>query len=585
MILTIFNIFSLLGGLAFFLYGMQLLSSSLEQRAGNKLQPILQSLTNSKLKCIMVGAAVTGIIQSSSATTVMLVGFVNSGIMKLQQAISVIFGANIGTTITSWILSLSGLESSNFWVSLLRPSSFAPIMAFVGIVIFFTSKRKRDIASILIGFSILMYGMELMSGSVRGLAEVPAFINMLTVFSNPLLGVLVGTVITGIIQSSTASIGMLQALANTGVITYSAAIPIIMGQNIGTCVTAIISSVGANKNAKRVALAHLYFNMIGTLLFLIIYYVAKSFISLQFMNSPIGALGIAAFHSIFNVTSTIVMFPFIGTLEKLAMKSFRGGDKDDETETMIDDRLLGTPSFAIEQCKKVACDMAMLSKDSLMKSLDLMRTYNEKESEIVFEIEEKVDMYEDKIGSYLVKVSEQQLSEKESQDTSKLLNCIGDLERISDHAKNIVECAQEKSDKGIQFSEEAQKEIAVMMDAVAEIVDMSISSFVRDDVSLATDVEPLEQVIDTIKVSIKNNHIQRLKKGSCTIELGFLLSELLTNLERVADHCSNVAISVIEVEKYGEFNSHQYIQKLKGGQFGEAFSEKYNEYLAKYELK
>ena len=585
MILTIFNFFSLLGGLAFFLYGMQLLSSSLEQRAGNKLQPILQSLTNSRLKCIMVGAAVTGIIQSSSATTVMLVGFVNSGIMKLQQAISVIFGANIGTTITSWILSLSGLESSNFWVSLLRPSSFAPIMAFIGIVIFFTSKRKRDIASILIGFSILMYGMELMSGSVRGLAEVPAFINMLTVFSNPLLGVLVGTVITGIIQSSTASIGMLQALANTGVITYSAAIPIIMGQNIGTCVTAIISSVGANKNAKRVALAHLYFNMIGTLLFLIIYYVAKNFISLQFMNSPIGALGIAAFHSIFNVTSTIVMFPFIGTLEKLAMKSFRGGDKDDETETMIDDRLLGTPSFAIEQCKKVACDMAMLSKDSLMKSLDLMRAYSEKESEIVFEIEEKVDMYEDKIGSYLVKVSEQQLSEKESQDTSKLLNCIGDLERISDHAKNIVECAQEKSDKGIQFSAEAQKEIAVMMDAVAEIVDMSINSFVRDDVSLATNVEPLEQVIDTIKVSIKNNHIQRLKKGSCTIELGFLLSEILTNLERVADHCSNVAINVIEVEKYGEFNSHQYIQKLKGGYFGETFSEKYNEYLAKYDLK
>ena len=582
--MTIFNIFSLLGGLAFFLYGMQLLGASLEQRAGNKLRPILESLTSSNLKGIAVGAVVTGIIQSSSATTVMLVGFVNSGIMHLHQAISVIFGANIGTTITSWFLSLSGIESDNFWISLLKPSNFAPLIAFVGIIMFFTAKQKKDIASIFLGFAILMFGMETMSGAVKGLAEVPAFVNLLTVFSNPLLGVLAGTLITGIIQSSTASIGILQALANTGTITYSAALPIIMGQNIGTCVTAIISSVGANKNAKRVALAHLFFNVIGTGLFLIVYYIVRALFTFQLADAPIGAFGIALFHSIFNLACTIAMYPFIGTLEKLVMKAIRENGKDADDELMIDERLLATPSIAIEQCRKMVCDMAELTKAALMKSLEMIENYNDKEAGHVIDMEARIDTYEDRVGSFLVKISMRSLSEQDSKEASKLLHCIGDFERISDHARNIVECAQEKSDKSMQFSEEAQKEIEMMQTAVVEIVENAFNCFAHNDIALASEVEPLEQVVDTLTAKIKSRHIRRLQSGTCTIELGFMLSDLLTNLERVADHCSNIAVSVIEVVRYGELNNHQYLRDMRSGQFGNTFSEKYSEYLEKYEL-
>ena len=582
--MTIFNVFSLLGGLAFFLYGMQMLGSALEQRAGHRLKPILESLTSSNLKGIAVGAAVTAIIQSSSATTVMLVGFVNSGIMHLHQAISVIFGANIGTTITSWFLSLSGIESNNFWVSLLKPSNFAPIMAFIGIIMLFTTKHKKDVATIFLGFAILMFGMETMSGAVKGLAEVPAFVNLLTMFSNPLLGVLAGTLITGIIQSSTASIGILQALANTGAVSYAAAIPIIMGQNIGTCVTAIISSVGANKNAKRVALAHLFFNVIGTGLFLVLYYIVRALFSFQLADAPIGAFGIAVFHSIFNLTCTLVMFPFIGTLEKLVMKAIREDGQDEDAELMIDERLLATPSIAIEQCRKMVCDMAALTKEALLKSLEMMKNYNEKEAEAVLEMEARVDTYEDKLGSYLVKISMRNLSEQDSKEVSKLLHCIGDFERISDHARNIAECAQEKSDKGVQFSEEARKEIDMMESAVVEAVALAFDCFAHNDILLAADVEPLEQVVDTLMARIKARHIQRLQSGVCTIELGFMLSDLLTNLERVADHCSNIAVSVIEVVRYGELNNHQYLREMRSGQFGGAFSEKYTEYLTKYEL-
>ena len=583
--MTIFNVFSLLGGLAFFLYGMQLLGSSLEQRAGNKLQPILESLTNSNLKGILVGAVVTGIIQSSSATTVMLVGFVNSGIMQLHQAISVIFGANIGTTITSWFLSLSGLESNNFWISLLKPSNFAPIMAFVGIIMLFTTKRKKDIATIFLGFSILMFGMEVMSGAVEGLSDVPAFVNLLTVFTNPVLGVLAGAFITGIIQSSTASIGILQALANTGTITYGAAIPIIMGQNIGTCVTAIISSIGAKKNAKRVAIAHLYFNVIGTALFLILYYVGKSLFELEFLTEPIGAFGIAVFHSIFNVVCTIVMFPFIGLLEKLVMKTIRDSGKDDAVDFMIDERLLATPSIAIDQCRKISLDMAALTKESLIKSLEILYIYNEKEAIKVIEMEDKADIYEDKLGAYLVKVSAQNLSEMDSREASVLLHSIGDFERISDHARNITECAQEKNDKGLDFSEDAKGEIKILSSAVNEIVDITINCFLKNDAVLAAEIEPLEQVINTLKTEIKKRHIQRLQSGLCTIELGFILSDLLTNFERVAAHCSNIAVSVIEMTSYSDINSHQYLHEVKSGKLGEEFSLKYTGYLTKFELK
>jgi len=581
---TVFNFFSLLGGLAFFLYGMQLLGASLEQRAGNKLQPILESLTNNKFKGILVGAVVTGVIQSSSATTVMLVGFVNSGIMQLPQAISVIFGANIGTTITSWILSLSGIESNNFWVSLLKPSSFAPVVAFIGIIMFFSSKRKKDVSTILLGFAILMFGMDLMSSSVKGLAEVPAFVNLLTTFSNPLLGVLAGALVTGIIQSSTASIGILQALANTGTVSYAAALPIVMGQNIGTCVTALISSVGTNKNARRVAVAHLYFNVIGTAVFLVLYYVAKAFIDFHLSDAPIGAFGIALFHSVFNIACTVIMFPFIGALEKLATKSIRDGSKDDGSLFVLDERLLATPSIAIERCRKIACEMAVLTRDALVKSLEILNNYNDKDAAAVMEMEGKADFYEDKLGSYLVKLCTGNLSEQDAKEASKLLHSIGDFERISDHARNIVECAQEQADKGLKFSDDAKKELDILAAAILEIVDMAVDCFSRNDLDLATKVEPLEQVVDIIKAEIKNRHIQRLQSGICTIELGFILSDLLTNLERVADHCSNVAVSVIEVERYGELNIHQYLKDVKNGQLGESFSEKYSEYLAKFSL-
>ena len=583
--MTIFNFFTLLGGLAFFLYGMQLLGESLEHRAGNRLKLILEKLTSSKLKGIAVGTAVTGIIQSSSATTVMLVGFVNSGIMQLNQAISVIFGANIGTTVTAWILSLSGIESSNFWLSLLKPSSFAPILAFIGIIIFFSSKRRRDTASIFIGFAILMFGMDVMSGAVKGLAEVPAFVSLFTAFKNPLLGVLAGTIVTGIIQSSSASVGILQALANTGAVSNRAAIPIIMGQNIGTCVTALISSVGANKNAKRVAAAHLYFNLIGTVLFLIIFYIAGHAVDSALMNAPISALGIAVFHSVFNIACTVVMYPFIGQLEKLAVKSIRSDAKDSDTDFMTDERLLAAPSIAVDLSRKLACEMAQLTRDALIKSLGLLNEYSEKEAAEVFDMESRADYYEDKLGSYLVKVVSQKLSLSDSLEVSKLLHCIGDFERITDHARNIAESAQEKHDKGLSFSEAAQKEVSVISAAVSRIVNTTISSFINNDARLALETEPLEQVVDTLNAEIKARHIQRLKSGLCTIELGFILSDLLTDLERAADHCSNIAINVIELENSGELNSHQYLHELNKGQSGEHYFEKYSEYLAEFELE
>jgi len=584
-LLTVFNVFSLLGGLAFFLFGMRLLSEALEQRAGNRLQPILASLTNSNIKGVLVGIVVTGAVQSSSATTVMLVGFVNSGIMQLHQAISVIFGANIGTTVTSWILSLSGIESNNFFVSLLKPSSFAPVMAFVGIIMLFVSKRKKDVATIFLGFAILMFGMETMSGSVAGLAQVPEFTRLLTLFTNPLLGVLAGAVITGIIQSSSASVGILQALSLTGAVSYAVAIPIIMGQNIGTCITAMLSCIGANKNAKRVAIAHLYFNVIGTVLFLVVYYVAKAFVDFHFAEMPIGAFGIAVFHSIFNVSCTLVLFPFINQLEKLAIKSIRDDKNDIAVDSLLDERLLTTPAVAIDRCQQMAYDMARMTKDAILMSLEMVRSYSEKDAAKVIEMESQCDMYEDKLGSYLVKLGARNLSEQNSKAVSKLLHCIGDLERISDHARNIVECAQEKSDKALQYSEEMKEDLDVLIAAVTEIVEMTIDSFVQNDVALAARVEPLEQVIDTIKVQIKTRHIQRLRNGLCTIELGFILSDLLTNLERAADHCSNIAVCIIEVDSFGELNNHQYLQEIKSGQFGGAFSENYNKYLVKFELK
>ena len=581
--MTIYNAFSLLGGLAFFLFGMKIMGEALEQRAGNKIKPILESLTTKPVKGVIVGLAVTAVIQSSSATTVMLVGFVNSGIMQLSQAINVTMGANIGTTVTAWILSLVGIESGNFFVSLFKPSTLAPIIAFIGIVMVFTSKRKKDVAHILLGFSILMFGMEIMGDSVKGLSEIPQFANALVLFSNPFLGVIMGAVITGIIQSSSASVGILQAIALSGGVTFGAAIPIIMGQNIGTCVTAIISSIGTNRNAKRVAVAHLLFNVIGTIVILIPFYIANAIVDFAFLNNTISAFGIAVVHSLFNVLSTLLIFPFVKQLEKLATFAVRG-DKESDEFKMLDPRLLATPTVAISQCFRLVSDMAVLSNEAFVSSLSALSTYSESEAESVIDKEDKVDLYEDKLGSYLVQVSMHELSVRDSREVSKLLHVIGDFERISDHAVNVIQAAREMNDKKIRFSEQADKEINVISAAIKEILENSVTCFINNDIGLASQVEPLEQVVDVLSAEIKGNHVQRVQTGECTIELGFILSDILTNLKRVADHCSNIAVSVIELEKYGELNSHDYLRRVKNGEVDSTFFDMYKVYMTKYSL-
>ena len=581
--MTIYNVFSLLGGLAMFLYGMALLGDGLEKRAGSRLKKILENLTANPAKGVLLGAAVTAIIQSSSATTVMLVGFVNSGIMQLQQAISVTMGANIGTTVTAWILSLVGIEGNNFWVTLLKPTTFSPILAFVGIIIHFISKRDKGTSTLLLGFAILMFGMDMMSGSVKGLSEVPAFVNLLTVFSNPLLGVLAGALVTAIIQSSSASVGILQAVAITGALKYSSAVPIIMGQNIGTCITAILSSIGANKSAKRVAAVHLSFNIIGTVVFLVIYVAIKSVITFSISEEPASVFGIAIIHSIFNIATTCLLFPFIKQLDALAHKLVREGKGAEEFE-MLDDRLMTTPSIALERSRVLTADMAALCEKALVAALEQLDEYNEKRIGDVADMEDKVDVYEDRLGSYLVNVSMQSLSQRDSQEASKLLHIIGDFERISDHAVNIVEAAQEMHDKGIRFSDAAQKEVSIISAAVTEILSVSVGAFKDNDVLNAVKVEPLEQVVDALRDEIKVRHIQRLQAGICTIELGFILSDILTDLERVADHCSNIAASVVEIEVYGALDVHDYLRKIKTGQTDEKFNDMYKTYTDKYNI-
>jgi phosphate:Na+ symporter len=582
--MNIYDVFALLGGLAFFLYGMHVMGEALEQRAGTRLKPILESLTSNPIKGVLVGALVTATIQSSSSTTVMLVGFVNSGVMKLSQAINVIMGANIGTTITAWILSLAGIESTNFWVSLLKPSTFSPILAFIGIVMLLFSKRKRSASLILIGFSVLMYGMDLMSGAVKGLANSPEFVNILTLFKNPLFGILTGAVVTAIIQSSSASVGILQAISMTGSITFETAIPIIFGQNIGTCITAIISSIGANRNAKRVAVAHLFFNIIGTTLFTIILFTLNAFVKFAFMSLTIDVLGIAIVHTVFNMLATMILFPFSKQLEKISRLIVRDGKEEMQFE-VLDERLLATPPIAIERCRKLTGEMAILARNAMIKAIEMINgSYSEKDAEWVSEMEEKVDMYEDKLGSYLIKVSMKNLSEEDSREASKILHIIGDFERISDHALNLSKSAQEMSDKRISFSEYAQNEISVISSAVTEILITSVNSFINNDIKAASTVEPLEQVIDKLKSDIKDRHIKRLQDGSCTIELGFVLLDVLNDLERASDHCSNIAVSVIEMKKFGTLDTHQYLRDVKSGEMGDSFSKMYEGYLGKYTL-
>lgn len=579
--MSIFSVLTLLGGLAIFLYGMTVMGDGLEKSSAGKLKTILENLTSNPFKSVLLGAGVTAIIQSSSATTVMVVGFVNSGIMKLSQSVGIIMGANIGTTVTAWILSLAGIESDNFFLSIFKPVNLSLIMAVVGVIpiMFSKSSRKKDIGSILLGFALLMIGMNMMSESVNPLSDMPEFQNILLLFSNPILGVLMGAVLTAIIQSSSASVGILQALATTGKITYATAIPIILGQNIGTCITAILSSIGANKNAKRAAVIHLCFNILGTLAFLIIYYGVSLFVDYSFSGATVSPAGIAIVHTTFNVFSTLIMLPFTKQLEKLAYVIIR--DKHvPEKNQLLDERLLATPSIAIGECKKVADDMAELSKKNILTALELLTNYSPKVETEVRENEEIIDKYEDKLGSYLVKVSQKSLREADSHEVSNLLHTIGDFERIGDHAVNLLSNAEEISSKKVVFSPGAQKELGVAVAALREILENTVSAFVHEDLELAKGIEPLEQVIDRIKRVLKSRHIERLQKGECTIEMGFIFSDIITNIERVADHCSNIAVCMIQVAD-DSFKTHEYLNNVKSNGEND-FNERYRKYKEKY---
>lgn len=584
-----FNFITMLGGLALFLYGMNALGDGLTRVSGGKLEKILEKLTSNRIKAVLLGAGVTGVIQSSSATTVMVVGFVNSGIMKLSQTVGIIMGANIGTTVTSWILSLSGIESSNFFVKLLKPSSFSPILAVIGVILIMFSKKdkKKDIGTIFIGFAILMFGMDTMSNAVKPLADVPEFTRILTMFSNPVMGMMAGLILTAIIQSSSASVGILQALCATGSVSFGTAIPIIMGQNIGTCVTAILSSIGANRNAKRAALIHLYFNLIGTIVFMVIFYSLNAFLDFTFLNDSANAAGIAIVHTGFNVFATILLFPFAKKLEKLAYLSVRDEKMDpnanqDSEFQLLDVRFLETPAFAVDQCKNVAIRMAELAKDALLQSMDLIKNFDEKKATQVLSIEAKIDKYEDVLGSYLVKLSSKSLTEKDSGTLTMLLHCIGDFERISDHATNLVAAAKEIHEKGVGFSGKAVAELDVFSRAVRDIIEKTCDVFTAEDLILAGTVEPLEEVIDNMNDELKLRHVKRLRKGECTIEMGFIFSDITTNFERVADHCSNIAVCLIEINQ-NEFETHEYLDKLKQKDNSE-FYKKYEKYKERYIL-
>ena len=565
--MDILGVFALVGGLALFLFGMDAMGKGLEKLSGGRLERLLEKLTSNRLKAVALGTLVTGIIQSSSATTVMVVGFVNSGIMKLTQAVGIIMGANIGTTMTSWILSLSSIESSNFFVKLLKPSSFAPILALIGIIFIMFNKKekKKDIGMILIGFAILMTGMDQMSAAVKPLRDVPEFTNILLMFSNPIFGMLAGLVLTAIIQSSSASVGILQALCATGAVPFSTAIPIIMGQNIGTCVTAIISGIGASKNAKRTAAVHLYFNVIGTVVFMVVFYAIHAVIPFGFMELAADAKGIATVHSLFNVGATLLLLPFAKGLEKLAVITIKDSKEDKEKENIfkaLDERFLDTPGIALEQCKKLTEDMAKITKESLFGAIGLLENYSDKREKELVDMETLVDRYEDEVGAYLMKVNSRDLSNKDSHTVNTLLHSIGNWERISDHALNICDAAREIHEKKISFSKAATEELAVYTRAIKDILNMTVEAFEYDDISLAKKVEPLEEVIDDLNLMIKNRHVQRLRAGECTIELGFVLNDILTNYERVSDHCSNVAVTIIQTEDY-DVEAHQYIGRLK----------------------
>ena len=587
--MDIFGVLNMVGGLALFLYGMSLMGDGLSNASGGRMEKFLEKLTSNKLKAVLLGAGVTAVIQSSSATTVMVVGFVNSGVMKLSQAVGIIMGANIGTTMTSWILSLSGIESSNLFMKFLKPTSFSPILAIIGVAFLMFSKKekKKDIGMILVGFAILMFGMDAMSEAVKPLANVPEFTNILLMFSNPILGMIAGLVLTAVIQSSSASVGILQALCITGAVSYGTALPIIMGQNIGTCVTALLSGIGASKNAKRASLVHLYFNLVGTVVFMVAFYTVNAFVVFPFLSESANAAGIAVIHTVFNVCATVVLLPFSALLEKMACLTIKD-DVEEAVETpadkdfkLLDVRFLDTPGLAVEESRIVARNMAELSKQAFNLSMELVSAYDEEKAAQVKFLENEIDRYEDTLGSYLVKLAQKQMAEKDNHTVSIILQCLNEFERISDHAVTIMMSAKEMNDKGLEFSKKAVEELEIYTAAVRETIGLAVDVFKKEDSKLAVEVEPLKAVVSKLKGELKQRHIKRLQKGKCTIELGFIHADIITSYKRVADHCSNIAACVTEVLA-GEYETHGFIDDLRhvnNEQYKKDYREARNKYM------
>lgn len=589
--MDIFDFLTMVGGLALFLYGMRVLGDGLKKASGGKMEHILEKLTSNKLMAVLLGAGVTAVIQSSSATTVMVVGFVNSGIMKLSQATGVILGANVGTTVTAWILSLTEVNGTSFILQFLKPTSFSPVLAIVGVILINMGKknRQKDIGTIMVGFAVLMSGMNTMSSAVTPLAKEPEFIEFLLTFSNPVLGMLVGLFLTAVIQSSSASIGILQALSVTGAVSYSTAIPIILGANVGACATALISSVGANRNGRRAALIHLYFNIIKTVTFMAVFYTINAVVDFAFMGIPASALGIAVIHTAFNVASVILIFPVSFILEKLVTLTIpiseeeeKARQQDKKEIQLLDTRFLDTPAFALEVCKSVAADMVDISREALFLAIKMLDKYDEESAQKVIELENIVDHYDDEIGSYLIKLSSRHLTERDSQHLSVLLHSIGDFERISDHAINIMESAREMYEKELSFSRKAQEELSIYTGAIRDIVNTSVKVFQEEDLALAAMIEPMEEVIDYLSVEVKKRHMKRLRKGKCTIEMGFVLSDITTNYERVSDHCSNIALSLLQLNEEN-FETHEY-QEAIVGRNGAAFEAEVAQLKERYQL-
>ena len=593
--MDLFGLLTMLGGLALFLYGMNTMGDGLAKMAGSRLEQILEKLTSTPIRAVLLGAGVTAVIQSSSATTVMVVGFVNSGIMKLSQAVGIIMGANVGTTITSWILSLAGVEGDSFFIRLLKPSSFSPVLAMVGVIflLFLKNEKKKDIGTILLGFAVLMFGMETMSGAVKPLADVPEFTNLFIAFKNPILGMLVGALLTAVIQSSSASVGILQAMCATGAVSFGAAIPIIMGQNIGTCVTAMISGIGASKNAKRTALVHLYFNVIGTAIFMIVFYALNVILQFAFLDQAANGAGIALVHSTFNILATVVLLPFSRGLERLAVLTIPDhGEQGSEAGRnqvpvdagmkLLDERFLERPAFAVAQAKAAANEMAKLVNEALMLALALNEDYDKKKIKRICELEERVDAYEDALGTYLVRLCAKPLAEHDNHVLTTLLHSISDLERMADHAVNLAQNAQRRNKERAQFSKKATAELHVFTSALQDILKLTFDVLVNENVAEAAQVEPLEEVIDDLKEEIRARHIKRLAKGKCTIELGFALTDLVTNYERIADHCSNIAVAVIQMDEK-EHDVHKYLGQIKTED--PRFAQMYHSYKERYALE